>query len=162
KAMTGDFARYLHNPANQENPADCFKLQGEAERRHDTLLEFQPRWEAAPPKPLGRPGADDPPLPEPPTEMIEELRPMGIVIGHGIATTRNLDAKSTDADKDFHLLLPGDEVTLMTLGRTQLDGHDGTQGIPRPAVATFVVTDTWKCEMSEFDANLVFVHIKDL
>jgi lipoprotein-releasing system permease protein len=162
KALTGDFAKHLRSQANKDDPGACFDLKGEALLRHDALIESRPRWDPPPMKTLGQNNPDAPPPPEAPEIGAEDPRIMGVVLGHGIATIRNPEAKSTDPDKDIHILQPGDEVTLLTMGRSHLDGHDGTQGIPRPAIGTFVVTDTWKCEMSEFDSNLVFVHIKDL
>jgi len=161
RALTGDFAKHLRDQLNKDNPADCFKLKGEALKYHEEFRQMRLRLEQeqSPPRPL-RPG--EPPPPEEPTLPEEESEPMGIILGWSIATFRNPEAKSTDPDKDIHILEPGDEVTVITMSRSQLDGHDGTQGMPRPKVATFVISDLFKCDMSEFDSNLVFVHLKDL
>jgi lipoprotein-releasing system permease protein len=43
-----------------------------------------------------------------------------------------------------------------------LPGHDGSYGLPRPVEESFAVTDLFKSEMSEYDARLVFIHLRDM
>jgi lipoprotein-releasing system permease protein len=160
KALTGDFARHLQDQHNKDNPSDAFLLRGAAEEWH---RQFYQRYDELPrvAAPIKLKDGDLPP-PEEPVRTPDELRILGVILGYGIATYRNPEAKSTDPDKDVYVLRPGDEVTLITISRNNLEGHEGTQGTPRPRVGTFVITDLFKCEMSEFDSNLVFVDIKDL
>jgi lipoprotein-releasing system permease protein len=94
--------------------------------------------------------------------MEEETRFDGAIVGYGIATYRNREAKAGDANNDVSIIEPGDEITLIMPSSTDLPGHDGTHGYPRPITKTLVVTDLSKCDMSEFDANIVYMNIKDM
>ncbi len=99
----------------------------------------------------------DGPAPPPPTPPNSPLEVFGAVVGYGIANYRD-----QTAGKDVAVLQPGDEITITTVSRLELAGHDDRRGYPRQVGATLVVTDIFKCEMSEYDSNLVFVDIHDL
>jgi lipoprotein-releasing system permease protein len=158
KSQTGEFARYLR--LNQANPAQCFTVQGAVAEAHARHYPRYDPWE--PPPQVIAPDPNAPPPPEPPPPSEEELRLFGAVVGYGIATYRNPEAKATDPEKDIPLLEPGDEITLTTVSSTELEGQDGARGYPRPVFAPFVVTDVAKCDMSEIDSNTVYVHIQDM
>ncbi|MCS7166446.1 MAG: ABC transporter permease [Gemmatales bacterium] len=187
RARVGQFAQYLLNPEHQKNPEHCLEVRGETARRFRKVMESMRRrmdWRSMTygkldPEELVRrfdPGqngptspfdgdSEAPPLPPPPTppELPPEMRePSGIILGYSIATCRKPHAQVVDAEKDYFLLRPGDRVSLMLLTSFDLPGHDGTQGYPRPMEDTFVVTDLFKSEMSEYDARLVFIHLRDM
>jgi lipoprotein-releasing system permease protein len=167
KSLTGEFARHLRNPENRDNPAQCFTLRGEAEARYRrNYLPLHP-----PDAPLVEPGLprppaaatpDGPPPPDTPVAPAEEVRIYGAVVGYGLATVRNPEAKAGDAEKDIPILKPGDEIRITMVSRMELEGHEGTRGQPRPVLATFVVTDVFKCDMAEIDAHTIYVDLHDL
>jgi lipoprotein-releasing system permease protein len=163
KSETGEFAQHLLNDRHKQNPAACFTLSGEAAKWYNLQQYYrQPPADrgpapASPPRPPGGPPPTDP------VELPPELtRPVCIVMGYGIATYRDPQAKSTDPEKDRHILRPGDEVTITTVTRSRLPAYDGTAGPPRPVVASVVISDLYKSEMAEFDSNIVFIDLKDL
>ncbi len=161
KSRTGDFAQHLMNPEHREDPSRCFTLRGEAEARYKRNhlrpreLEFRPR--SAAPVNLDGPPPLDPPTPPP-----EVLRIDAAVVGFGIATYRKPDAQAGDANKDVYILEPGDEILVATMTRSDLKGFDGASGFAKPIIASLVVTDLYRSEMSEYDSNLVFMDIRDL
>jgi len=182
RARVGQFAQYLYTPENRQHPADCFRVRGaiaERFRYEMELLQRQQEWLNSGPyrtiRPQDRmsngdissrkPRDNDDSLPPPPLppELPPELRdPAGIILGYSIATYRKPDAHLSDSEKDVFLLHPGDRVTLMLLTAFDLPGHDGSNGTPRPVEDTFAVTDLFKSEMSEYDARLVFIHLRDM
>jgi lipoprotein-releasing system permease protein len=162
RAQTSEFARFLQSPDNRRDPTACFQLQGRALEHHQRHYRRQAglawgAWSTAV-------ASDD--LRPPPTEPVELpphlTRPFGAIVGHGIATFRKPDARSTDPDRDIPIIYPGDEIVLTTVSRTQLEGFGGSRGHPRPVSATFVVTDIFKSEMSEIDSNIIYVDLADL
>jgi lipoprotein-releasing system permease protein len=186
RARVGEFAQYLYRAENRQEPERCFEVRGDIAERFRRAMEqwqWMQEWPdhrrgkfslqfpqpQPPPIPVGKapmtsanPPEDVPPAPVPP-ELPPELRqPSGIVLGYSIATYRRPNAHVSDANKDVFLLWPGDRVTLMLLTAFDLPGHDGSRGIPRPMEETFAVTDFFKSEMSEYDARLVFIHLKDM
>lgn len=74
--------------------------------------------------------------------------PTGAIIGYQIATFRVPGMES-----DQFLIEPGQEIILTTVnvGRP-----------PKPVDDRFVVVDTYKCDMSEYDGNYVYVPIERL
>lgn len=73
--------------------------------------------------------------------------PPGAIIGYQIATFRGRDMTS-----DQYLIAPGQEIIVTTV----------TTGKPQPTDARFTVVDYFKCDMSEYDSNYVFVPIETL
>ncbi len=134
----GGFKEFLTNPQNRAKPS--FDISPEARRyyemRHNHLLiqarQMQPRADAE-----GRP----PPAP-PPSRI---ALPRGAIVGKLIATFRYKDPDGKT--KDCTLLRPGDQVVITTVSGQRL----------APVYDSFVVTDYFKSEMSEYDSNYVFV-----
>jgi lipoprotein-releasing system permease protein len=182
RARVGQFSLYLYTPENRNHPEDCFRVRGAVAERFHLEMEHlrrqqewinQARFRKSPPlAPLPMDNQPhEPPiqsyddLPPPPSapQLPPELRePSGIVLGYSIATYRKPDAHLNDVEKDVFLLRPGDRVTLMLLTAFDLPGHDGSYGLPRPVEDSFAVTDLFKSEMSEYDARLVFIHLRDM
>lgn len=73
--------------------------------------------------------------------------PAGCILGYQIATYRG-----NDMTTDVQIIHEGQEVVLTTI----------TAGRPKPTDGRFVVTDLFKCDMSEYDSNYVFVPIETL
>lgn len=161
RSQTSEFAQFLQNPENRRDPSRCFELRGQAAEHHRRhfLRRFGP-VPGLPPPPHADP--DSPPPPEPVEVPQHLIKPFGAVVGHGIATFRKPDAKSTDTDRDIPIIYPGDEIVITTVSRTQLEGHAGSRGHPRPVSATFVVTDIFKSEMSEIDSNIIYIDLADM
>ncbi|MCS7015232.1 MAG: FtsX-like permease family protein [Gemmatales bacterium] len=183
RARAGQFAQYLYRAENRIQPERCFEVRGDIALRFGRVMEYwrllqerrrgvKPGFPLSPLEPnfdsrLGRnPGElsseHELPTPEPPQLPPELREPAGIILGYSIATYRRPDAHVSDAEKDIFLLRPGDRVTLMLLTAFDLPGHDGTQGLPRPMEDTFAITDLFRSEMSEYDARLVFIHLRDM
>jgi lipoprotein-releasing system permease protein len=168
KSLTGEFASFLEDKDNRENPSECFQLRGEAEERYRQYHPAVPPWvhermESGPQTMrFAQHTLEGPPPTEPPQPPAELQKVFGAVVGHGIATFRRPNAKRNDENKDEVILQPGDEMKITTVSRTQLEGHDGSRGHPRPVTATFVITDTFKSGMSEIDSNLIYIDIADM
>jgi lipoprotein-releasing system permease protein len=79
-----------------------------------------------------------------------------------MATVRRHGATADDPNKDFNIIEPGDEITLVMPSCTEVEAYDGPQTRLKPVLANLVVTDVAKSGMSEFDANIVYLHIKDM
>jgi lipoprotein-releasing system permease protein len=166
RSEASEFAQFLQDPANRENPQGCFQLHGKAADHHHRHYELARAYERlGNSKDANRLQPPDPNAP-PPTEPVEippELtKRLGAIVGHGLATYRMPNAKSTDLNPDVIILRPGDEIRLTTVSRTQLEGHAGSRGHPRPVEATFVITDTFKSEMSEIDSQIVYIDLADM
>ncbi|MFO0945782.1 MAG: ABC transporter permease [Planctomycetota bacterium] len=73
--------------------------------------------------------------------------PPGAIVGYQIATFRGRGMSS-----DQFMISPGQEIIVTTV----------TTGKPQPTDARFTVTDFFKCDMSEYDSNYVFVPIETL
>lgn len=168
KSQTGEFAKTLRNSDHQADPARAFEIEGEAEENHRRYYyEGTPGFSRSPALPVPGPdGKMEPDHALPPTTAAvpppEAVRLFGACVGHGVAHYRNPKAKVTDAEKDIAMMSLGDEITLMLLSSGEAEGMDGQRGIVRPVTAKFVVADFFKTEMSEFDSNIIYVHIDDL
>jgi lipoprotein-releasing system permease protein len=91
---------------------------------------------------------DEPPPPAPvPQDMKTFKVPRGAVVGKLIATFQREDPENPGHRKEFTLLRQGDPITLMTV----------SGAVIKPAYDTFLVVDYFSSEMSEYDANCVFV-----
>jgi lipoprotein-releasing system permease protein len=172
RSQVGDFGLHLQRPIHKADPAKCFDLDPEAQAAYDARYRRQQPWLR--PEPLRRfpqnekptpppdPTAPPPPVePTPPPEL-EVAKPFGIILGHGIASYRDPESKPGEVRKDIAILVPGNRVTLMMGTSLDLPAHDGTTGLPRPLDPKFVVTGTFKCDMSEFDSKIAFIHIRDM
>lgn len=73
--------------------------------------------------------------------------PPGIIIGYQIATFRGRGMHT-----DQFVVRPGQEVVITTV----------TTGKPKPTDGRFTVVDFFKCDMSEYDSNYVFVPLEVL
>jgi lipoprotein-releasing system permease protein len=91
-----------------------------------------------------------PPPPEPPTPTFQP--PHGIIVGIVIASYRKKAEKPGDQPQEVYVLEEGDPVVVTTV----------SSGKPVPAFANFIVCDYFKSEMSEYDANYVFVPLEYL
>jgi lipoprotein-releasing system permease protein len=139
RAQLGGFKQYLLNPRNQQEPS--FELSPEAKRWYAlhqqhaaTLPEFRPQV---------RPGQ----LPPPDVPPLETREPTGIFLGYSIGNYRDRKARAEDTKKDVAVLQTGDAVVLHTMSGAKLTA----------VYQEAVVADFFKSEMSEYDANFVFV-----
>ena len=145
RARLGGFAEFLVNEENRADPS--FELRGEARERW--LRQREPMI------PLNRVAAgqdDGRPAPIPP--QATEFVPKGIVTGYAIAHIRNRLADPNSPDKDTRILHPGDEVVLTTIS--------GARDQIRPVEFRCAVVDYVKTEMSEYDANTIYMSLEDL
>jgi lipoprotein-releasing system permease protein len=116
-----------------------FELTPEARRRQELL--YPPHRRAFTEIPLDPPAPGEKPNPDPPPS--RPFVPQGAIIGHAIAHFRDPETK-----KDIRTLEPGDDVTVTTVG-----GGRRLSAVQ----ARFAVADYFRSEMSEYDANYVFV-----
>jgi lipoprotein-releasing system permease protein len=140
RARIGGFKEHLVHQSNRANAS--FELSEEAKERYrvrEELLLLRERN-------LNRPAdPDDIPPPEPPPFPIKI--PEGAIVGNLIASYR---VKSDDDPKKYvekTVIKVGDTVVLTTVGGQKL----------APVYDRFVVVDYFKSEMSDYDANYVFV-----
>ncbi len=166
----GGFAEYLVRQKDAAVPT--FDMTADALYRHRTNRFFdleddlRPRQELPPPRvpdpAVPKPGAflDNPVLePEPPAKPLPQffrprdasVRLPGAILGFSLAHYRMTD-EETGEQIDRPVLEPGDDMSLLTYGAS------GTKA----ASATFVVTDYFKSDMSEYDSSFVYVDIRDL
>lgn len=153
RARLGGFAEHLVSKENQADPS--FQLRGEARERW--LRQQQPMVRVQPPAPPPAPGdAAGPPPPPPPQPSL--YLPRGIMLGYAIAHIRMRAADVNSEEKDFRVLNPGDEVVLTTIsGAASPDGPDF-----KPISFRCAIVDYVKTEMSEYDANYVYMSLEDL
>jgi lipoprotein-releasing system permease protein len=116
-----------------------FELSPEARRRQE-MLNLPHRSAFAeialdPPAPGGKPNPDPPPS--------RPYVPRGAIVGHAIAHFRDPETK-----QDVRTLEPGDDIVITTVG-----GGRRLSAVQ----ARFAVADYFRSEMSEYDANYVFV-----
>ena len=93
----------------------------------------------------------NPDEPPPPEMLFREKVPHGAIPGYLIANFRLTDPKTGDAE-EITTLPPGSEITLSTVSGQRLT----------PVYDSFVVTDHFKSEMSEYDSGYVFVELSYL
>jgi lipoprotein-releasing system permease protein len=139
RARIGGFSEFLVKQKDSDHPSFELGAEGRERQRLQQLprIRFQ--------EPLELPLEGEKPPPEPPPS--RPFVPQGIIIGNAIASIRLKQAHADTEVKDFYLLLPGDEATITTVSGARL----------APVSARFVVVDYIKTEMSEYDANYVFV-----
>src|SRR5437016_1363353 len=141
RAQIGGFTEHLLDQRNQLDPS--FEMREDARQRY---AENHPeRTVMAPPEKPSRPGERPPPAPVPGAE--ETYDPPGIIVGYAIAHLGIPAAHAESEAKDLRILNTGDDAILFTLGGQKL----------APVYQRVAVVDYFKSEMSEYDANYVFV-----
>jgi lipoprotein-releasing system permease protein len=143
RARVGGFAEHLLLHKGQPS----FELSPEA-LEHQNLLH-PPRRLSIIARMMLPPPTDGKPAPEPPPS--NESPPSTIIVGYAIAHFRaktNPDA----APQEFRTLKPGEDVYVTTI-----KGH----GL-KPVEWRCAVCDYFRSEMSEYDANYVFVPLEEL
>jgi len=156
RARLGGFSEYLVNPANRQDPS--FELRGEALQAWEQNQERERLLN--PPEPFGIQRREDglpPPAPPEPSE----FKPRGIMVGYAIAHIRIPEVDENgqpvmkdgkQAIKEYEVLPPGAEAVLTTVSGQRLE----------PVTFRGVVVDEIKTEMSEYDANYVYMALEDL
>jgi lipoprotein-releasing system permease protein len=139
RARIGGFAEFLLNPKNRVHPT--FRLDEPGTLRY---------WELHPPIQPIRPVSfsvdpSEPPPPTPPEP--REKIPVCAIVGNALASYRDPTHKPGEKPRDLYLLRPGDDIIITTVSSQKL----------APVYDRFVVCDYFKSEMSEYDANYVFV-----
>jgi lipoprotein-releasing system permease protein len=141
RSRVGGFAEHVVD--NNSKPIrPSFDLDPAAKSRYDEWHRM-PRLTLQPLPEPPAPGEKPPPAPPPD----EPFVPRGAIVGFAIGHYRNPEAKANDPNKDITILEPGDDVILTTVSGVRLT----------PVEARFVVSGYFKSEMSEYDANYVFV-----
>ncbi len=163
RSQVGEFAQHLLNPESRNDPAACFQVRGELAERYKSGGDVMSRSDLDEPTPAPPPRVIDqsderPPI-DPPASI--EIPVYGVVLGFGIASYRDKDSKAGHMT-DVFMIEPGDEIRLATISRDETDGYEGRKGSLRPVVFKCVVTDLFKCGMSEYDSNIIFMDIKDV
>jgi lipoprotein-releasing system permease protein len=139
RSRVGGFAEYVVH--RRGRPA--FELSDEARRRYQDRHRLGDLIFAEPVRPLA-PGQRPPPEPPPSNP---DFVPECAIVGHAIAHFRDRTKAPDDPAKEVRTLHPGDDVIVTTLSGQRL----------QPVYARFVVCDYFRSEMSEYDANYVFV-----
>jgi lipoprotein-releasing system permease protein len=144
RARVGGFAEHLMLHKGQPS----FELSPQA-LEHQQLLHPPHRLDrmAALIAPLPQPGA--PPPPDPPPS--RQTPPSTIIVGYAVAHFR-AKLKPDEPPQEVRTLDPGDDVVITTISG---------QGL-KPVNWRCAVCDYFKSEMSEYDANYVFVPIEEL
>jgi lipoprotein-releasing system permease protein len=174
QAKVGQFAEYLVRQKNEPNPSFALTKQASERFARNRLNEdlsdpfrqvpsvidpFAPQVPQAGPKPGAflelpdiKPKTTDlvaVPPPEVPGTGVPRLP--GVILGYSLAHFRYKDPK-TGQPMEAQVLQPGDDVTIATLGAAAL----------KPVSGTFVVTDYFRSEMSEYDSSFVYVPLDEL
>jgi lipoprotein-releasing system permease protein len=145
RAKLGGFAEYLTDPRNRENPT--FVPQPDVMDRHAQRFPAMPEM----PPQLPLPAIGQPANPEFPKPELDQTPPMsGAFVGYAIGHYRKRDATADSDEKDLPLLTKGDEIILITSSGQKLT----------PVYDSVIVSDFFKSEMSEYDANYIFVPIE--
>jgi lipoprotein-releasing system permease protein len=145
RTSIGGFADHL--VGQQGDPHPGFHLTPEAQKRYwDNRV---PEFHIQPPQQAG-----DPPAPDDPEWAHEPKIPQGAIVGYAIAHFR-IKEKGPDGKprvREIRTLECGDDIILTTVSGQNLT----------PVYDRFVVCDYFKSEMSEYDANYVFVPLEHL
>jgi lipoprotein-releasing system permease protein len=138
RAAIGGFGEYLRQEDRKKNPS--FDLTPEAMKRWQRSLPPVP--DLPPPAPL--PG-EPPPIAGPPAD---PPAPVGCIPGYGITHYRLVDP-ATKLPVDREILPNGSIVKIVTVGAGKEDLE--------PVYSNFVVADSIRTEMTEYDAHFVYV-----
>jgi lipoprotein-releasing system permease protein len=143
RARVGGFAEHLLLHPGQPS----FELSAEAQERQRQLhpphlLDWKAALLAVRPVQGGIPPPDPPPS--------REWTPPGIIVGYAVAHFR--DHSDPENPKEVRTLEPGDELLITTISGQAL----------KPVEWRAAVCDYFHSEMSEYDANYVFVSLEEL
>jgi lipoprotein-releasing system permease protein len=139
----GSFGEYLRQDDRKKHPS--FELTPEALKRWQHSIARPP--EPGPPIPL----PSDPPEPVPPPA--DPPKPVGAIPGYGITHFRYTDP-ATKQPVEKEILPQGSAIKIATLGA-------GKQQM-EPVYSNFVVVDSIKTEMTEYDGRYVYVPLEYL
>jgi lipoprotein-releasing system permease protein len=144
RAKVGGFAEHL--VLHKGKPS--FELGPQA-AEHQRLLHppSQLTRRAALLMPQAEPGM--PPPPEPPPS--REAAPSTIIVGYAVAHFK-AQSKDNESPKEYRTLETGDDVWITTISGQAL----------KPVEWRAAVCDYFRSEMSEYDANYVFVPLEEL
>jgi len=143
RAAIGGFGQYLRQRERQQNPS--FELTPAALQRW--IASHPPVPNLPPPAPL--PG--EPPRPSAPPA--DPVKPVGAIPGFGITHYRLTDP-ATGVTRDKEILPPGSTIKIIVVGAGKEE--------PEPVAAPFVVCDSIRTEMTEYDARFVYVPLEYL
>ena len=144
RAKLGGFAEYLTDPRNKENPTFVPR---------DDVMDYHAQRYPAIEMPSQLPLLEVGSVPNPvfPKPELDQTPPMaGAFVGYAIGHYRKRDATADSDEKDLPLLTKGDEIILITNSGQKLT----------PVYDSVIVSDFFKSEMSEYDANYIFVPIE--
>jgi lipoprotein-releasing system permease protein len=145
RSAMGGFKEYLLPRGNGHETS--FEMSDEARRRFEANQRgFQLHINDHLPKV----GTDGAPAPAPVPEVVEP--PVSALVGWAIVHFRRPDAKIDDPDKEVCTLEPGDQAVITTLSGERMF----------PVNYRYTVSGYFKAEMSEQDANYVFVPLQHL
>jgi lipoprotein-releasing system permease protein len=141
RARIPGFAEYLIDdkgerlpPTFELSPAAQERYEGRHARLHLTMTPF--------PEP---PAPGEKPPPDPPPVVLDV--PHGAIVGYGIAHFRYATEDPKEPFREETALEPGDDIILTTISGVKL----------APVEGRFTVCGYSKSEMSEYDANYIFV-----
>ncbi len=144
RSHLGGFAQYLTDPRNREKP--------QFEPRPDVLAKHAERYPPLPELPplISVPPVGSRPNPVFPATELDKTPTGGAFVGWSIANVRKHDVTADSKEKDMALVQKGDEIILFTVSGQRLT----------PVYNSVIVSDLFKSEMSEYDANYIFVPIE--
>jgi lipoprotein-releasing system permease protein len=142
RARLGGFAEHLI--LHPDHPS--FQLSPEARQRYESRHN---RLRLADPVPPPLP-ADAKPPPDPPPS--RPFVPEGAIVGYAIAHYQNPHAPADSPDKEVRALHPGDDIIVTTISGQRIE----------PVYTRYAVCDYIRSDMSEYDANYVFVPLAHL
>ncbi|HEV8060591.1 MAG TPA: FtsX-like permease family protein [Gemmataceae bacterium] len=145
RTQIGGFAQYLTDPRNREKP--------QFEPRPDVLAKHDERYPPLPELPslISLPPVGSAPNPEFPPAELDKTPPIaGAFVGWSICNIRKPGVTAGSEHKDMELVRKGDEIILFTASGQRLT----------PVYNSVIVSDFFKSEMSEYDANYIFVPIE--
>lgn len=168
QAELGGFSEFLVRQKNSPNPTFDLTADGrwrfERNRQlelEDPFLQPAPRIEPVQENPLNflppipiveaNPGLPTPTLPKPELAPVVQSRLPGAIIGYSLGHYPYTDPV-TGETTDRPILFEGDDILIATVGAS------GT----KPVSATFIVTDYYKSEMSEYDSTFIYVNLEDM
>jgi lipoprotein-releasing system permease protein len=157
RTAVGGFSEYLVRQKGATAPS--FDLTPEALKRHEENkrmsepfdpLDIQELNNVPPKNLIEHPDAIPPPNMESMTRGMPVAKLHGVIPGYSLAHFRFRDEHGNVVEESA--LKPGDDVTIITVGGREL----------KPVWGTFIVTDYFKSEMSEYDAGYVYVPLEHL
>ncbi len=167
QTKVGGFGNYLTR--QKVLPAPSFELTSEALQLFDKNVRLESMLEPPPP-PVSSTAKKDsdflgpepvliddpkaiplPPVPDANLPEFQDPKPIGIIVGHSLAHFRYKNP-DTGVIEEVPGLRPGDHVMIATLAANEM----------RPVWGTYVVTDYFKSEMSEYDSQFIYMDLPDL